>query len=114
MESIPDSLLDRPVVGVNLMPGPLRDQLDSGPTLLRERSDETPVDRNWPTPYTRMRICGSSVSRQCGSSSQYLCRTHACVCARAHLPAWRHMRMQIAPTVAQMPVFNHPHRWTFK
>jgi len=31
---IPESLLDRSVTGVNLMPGSLRDQLDAGPTLV--------------------------------------------------------------------------------
>ena len=34
MKGIPDSLLDRRVTGVNLMPGSLRDQLGLSPTLL--------------------------------------------------------------------------------
>ncbi len=34
METIPDEVLDRPVNGVSLMPGRLRDQLDDAPTLL--------------------------------------------------------------------------------
>ena len=34
MKRIPEELLDRPVVGVGLAPGSLRDQLGSGPTLL--------------------------------------------------------------------------------
>jgi hypothetical protein len=34
VDRIPESLLDRPVTGVNLMPGSLGDQLGSGPTLL--------------------------------------------------------------------------------
>jgi hypothetical protein len=33
-DAIPEDLLDETVVGVNLVPGRLRDQLDSGPTLL--------------------------------------------------------------------------------
>ena len=34
MERIPDEILDRPVHGVGLMPGSLRDQLADAPTLL--------------------------------------------------------------------------------
>lgn len=34
VKHISDDLLDRPVVGVNLVPGRLRDQLADGPTLL--------------------------------------------------------------------------------
>lgn len=33
-ERIPDAVLDEPVLGVNLVPGTLRDQLGPGPTLL--------------------------------------------------------------------------------
>jgi hypothetical protein len=34
LDRIPDAVLDRSVVGVNLVPGRLRDQLQDGPTLL--------------------------------------------------------------------------------
>jgi hypothetical protein len=34
VNTIPDEVLDRPVNGINLIPGPLRDQLVEGPTLL--------------------------------------------------------------------------------
>ena len=33
-DTIPEAVLDQPVEGVNLRPGPLRDQLGDGPTLL--------------------------------------------------------------------------------
>lgn len=34
MKQIPQAILDRPVEGVNLQPGSLRDQLGDRPTLL--------------------------------------------------------------------------------